>query len=120
MASALHLSGNLTKDPEIRYLGDGTAITTFSVAVNRRWQDRTSGEWSESTSYFDVACWRDLAEHAAMSLSKGDRVLVSGYLEQRTWTSTEGKMRSRIELVAQDLGPSLRFRPVSPSVELAV
>jgi len=120
VANTTQLSGNLTRDPEIRYLADGTAMTTFSVATNRRWQDRVSGEWSESTSFLDVACWRELAEHAAMSLVKGDRVLLSGYLEQRTWTSTEGKVRSRVELVAQDLGPSLRYRPVSPSVDLGV
>jgi single-strand DNA-binding protein len=120
VASTTFVSGNLTRDPEIRYLADGTAMTTFCIAVNRRWQEKSSGTWNESTSFLDVACWRELAEHAAMSLTKGDRVLVNGYLEQRSWTSTEGKARSRIELVAQDLGPSLRFRPVSPHEELRV
>lgn len=114
MASTTQITGNVTKDPEIRYLSDGTAMTTFAVAVHRRWQERDSQEWCESTSFFDVACWRDLAEHVAMSLTKGDRVIIVGYFEQRSWTSSDGKARTRMELVATDLGPSLRFRPVSP------
>jgi single-strand DNA-binding protein len=109
MSNLSLLSGNLTRDPEIRYLKDGTACATFGLAVDRRWQDRESGEWAEATSFFDVACWRELAEHVALSIRRGSRVLVSGRLEQRSWTGEDGRLRSRVELVADDVGCSLRF-----------
>jgi single-strand DNA-binding protein len=104
--------GNLTRDPEIRYTRDGQATTSLSVAVNRRWQDRTTKEWEESTSYFDVVCWRDLAENVALSLTKGARVVVTGRLEQRSWESDEGDKRSKVEIVADEIGASLRFATV--------
>jgi single-strand DNA-binding protein len=109
MSSTTALTGNLTRDPEIRYTRDGQATTTFGLAVNRRWQDRESREWEESTSFFDVVCWRELAENAALSLTKGMRVVVAGRLEQRNWETEEGERRSKVEVVADDLGASLRF-----------
>ena len=104
--------GNLTRDPEIRYTRDGQATTSLSVAVNRRWQDRTTKEWEESTSFFDVVCWRDLAENVALGLTKGARVVVTGRLEQRSWESDEGEKRSKVEIVADEIGASLRFATV--------
>jgi len=110
MSNATVLSGNLTRDPEIRYTRDGKASATFGLAVNRRWQPRGSDEWEESVSFFDIVCWRDLAENVALSLVKGARVVVSGRLEQDTWEVPEtGERRSRVEVVADDVGPSLRF-----------
>jgi single-strand DNA-binding protein len=109
MTTQITLIGNLTREPEIRYTKDGQATTSLGVAVNRRWQDRTSNEWQESTSFFDVVCWRDLAENVALSLVKGTRVVVTGRLEHRTWETPEGEHRSKVEVVADDLGPSLRF-----------
>ena len=112
------ISGNLTRDPEIRYLNDGTATCSFGVAVDRRWQDRETGAWAEATSFFDAVCWRELAEHIALSLSKGARVLATGRLEQRSWTGDDGKIRTKIELVADDVGSSLKFAPVDIANEL--
>jgi single-strand DNA-binding protein len=109
MNTTITLIGNLTREPEIRYTRDGQATTTLGVAVNRRWQDRTTKEWEESTSFFDVVCWRELAENAALSLMKGMRVVVTGRLEHRSWDTDEGDHRSKVEVVADDLGPSLRF-----------
>lgn len=109
MTAQITLIGNLTREPEIRYTRDGQATTSLGVAVNRRWQDRTSNEWQEATSFFDVVCWRDLAENVALSLVKGTRVMVTGRLEHRTWETPEGEHRSKVEVVADDLGPSLRF-----------
>jgi single-strand DNA-binding protein len=103
------MSGNLTRDPEIRYTREGQPTASFGLAVNRRWQSRGSDEWEESTSFFDVVCWRDLAENVALSLVKGARVVVAGRLEQRTWETEDGDRRSRVELVAEDVGASLRF-----------
>jgi single-strand DNA-binding protein len=61
------------------------------------------------TSFFTVVVWRDQAEHAAQSLSKGSRVVVVGRLQQRTWTTEDGSARSTVEVVAEELGPSLRW-----------
>ncbi|MGH9086736.1 MAG: single-stranded DNA-binding protein [Acidimicrobiales bacterium] len=109
MSNSTTVTGNLTRDPEIRYTRDGQANVVLGVAVNRRWQDRETHEWEESTSFFDVICWRDLAENAAMSLVKGMRVMVTGRIEQRTWETEEGERRSKVEIVAEEMGPSLRF-----------
>ena len=103
------ITGNLTREPEIRYTKEGQATTQLGVAVTRRWQDRTTAEWQEATSFFDVVCWRDLAENVALSLTKGMRVVVSGRLEQRSWETEDGEHRSKVEIVAHEIGPSLRY-----------
>src|SRR5664280_560980 len=111
-ATTTTITGNLTRDPEIRYTRDGQATTSLGVAVNRRWQNRESNEWEESTSFFDVVTWRDLAENVALSLTKGMRVVVSGRLEQRSWETEEGDRRFKVEIVADEVGASLRFATV--------
>ena len=110
--TAVTVAGNLTRDPEIRYNREGQATTSLSVAVNRRWQDKETKEWEESVSFLDVVCWRDLAENVALSLTKGARVVVTGRLEQRSWESDEGEKRSKVEIVADEIGASLRFATV--------
>jgi single-strand DNA-binding protein len=109
MSNTTTITGNLTREPEIRYTKEGQATTLLGVAVNRRWQDRVTAEWQESTSFFEVVCWRDLAENVALSLSKGMRVVVTGRLEQRSWESEDGNHRTKVEIVADEVGPSLRF-----------
>jgi single-strand DNA-binding protein len=109
MANTTTITGNLTREPEIRYTREGQATAQLGVAVNRRWQDRTTQEWQESTSYFDVTCWRDLAENVALTLTKGMRVIVTGRLEQRSWETEQGEHRSKVEITADEVGPSLRF-----------
>ena len=109
MSNTTTLSGNLTRDPEIRYTRDGQANATFGMAVNRRWQPRGSEEWEEATSFFDVVCWRELAENVALSLVKGSRVIVTGRLDQHVWETELGERRSRVEITAEEVGPSLRF-----------
>ena len=109
MSNTTTVVGNLTKEPEIRYMSDGQATAHLGVAVNRRWLDKTTQEWREQTSFFDVICWRDLAENVALSLSKGMRVVVNGRLEQRSWETSDGEHRSKVEIVADEIGPSLRF-----------
>jgi single-strand DNA-binding protein len=111
-ATTTSIVGNLTRDPEIRYTREGQATATLGVAVNRRWQNRDTNEWEESTSFFDVVCWRDLAENVALSLTKGMRVVVSGRLEQRSWETEEGDRRFKVEIVADEVGASLRFATV--------
>jgi single-strand DNA-binding protein len=109
MANTTTITGNLTREPEIRYTREGQATAQLGVAVNRRWQDRTTQEWQEATSFFDVICWRDLAENVALSLTKGMRVVVTGRLEQRTWETEDGEHRSKVEITADEVGPSLRY-----------
>ena len=107
--NSIYLVGNITRDLELRYTQSGLPNVTFGVAVSRRWQNRQSNEWEEATSYFDVVCWRELAEHAAESLSKGSRVIVVGRLEQRSWETEDGQKRSKVEIIADEVGPSLRW-----------
>ena len=101
--------GNVTRDPELRFTPSGQATATFGLAVNRRWQNRQTQEWEEATSFFDVVCWREMAENASESLARGSRVIVTGRLEQRSWETSEGEKRSKIEVVADEIGPSLRW-----------
>ncbi len=101
--------GNITRDPELRFTPSGAANATFGLAVNRRWQNRQTNEWEEATSFFDVICWRELADNVSESLQKGARVIVTGRLEQRSWETQEGDKRSKVEIVADEVGPSLRW-----------
>lgn len=101
--------GNITRDPEIRYTPNGQANANFGVAVNRRWMNRQTQEWEERTSFFNVVCWREMAENVGESLAKGARVVVTGRLEQRSWETEQGERRSVVEIVADDVGPSLRW-----------
>jgi single-strand DNA-binding protein len=99
--AAVSFAGNLTEDPEVRYTEGGIARAMFRVAV--------SGRREQEPSFLTVVVWRDQAEHVADSLSKGSRVVVVGRLQQRTWTAEDGSARSTVEVVADELGPSLRW-----------
>jgi single-strand DNA-binding protein len=103
------LVGNITRDPELRFTPSGQAIATFGLAVNRRWQNRQTQEWEEAVSFFDVACWAQLGENVSESLSKGTRVMVTGRLDQRSWETQDGEKRSKVEVVADEVAPSLRW-----------
>ena len=99
--------GNVTRDPELRFTPNGAAVTNFGLAWNRKGQND-----EEIVSFFDVTCWSGLAENVAESISKGDRVVVYGRLDQRSWESQEGERRSKVEIVADDVSPSLRWATV--------
>jgi single-strand DNA-binding protein len=107
--STVTIVGNVTRDPELRYTPSGAANASFGVAVNRRWRDPQSNDWKEQVSFFDVVCWREMADNVCESLSKGTRVLVTGRLEQRSWEDGDGNKRSKVEIVADEVGPSLRW-----------
>lgn len=104
--NSTHLTGNITRDPELRYTSTGRAVANMAVAVNRRYQ--TNGEWHEQTGFFDVVAWGPLGENAAGSLHKGDRVVITGRLDQRHWETDNGDKRTKVELVATDIGASVR------------
>ena len=101
--------GNVTRDLELRFTPSGSAIATFGLAVNRRWQNRQTNEWEEAVSFFDVVCWRELGENVSESITKGTRLIVTGRLEQRSWDTQDGEKRSKVEIVADEVGPSLRW-----------
>jgi single-strand DNA-binding protein len=99
--AAVSFAGNLTDDPELRHTEGGIARAVFRVAV--------SGRREQEASFFTVVVWRDQAEHASQSLAKGSRIVVMGRLQQRSWTAEDGSARSVVEVVAEELGPSLRW-----------
>jgi single-strand DNA-binding protein len=99
--ASVSFAGNLTDDPEVRNTETGIARAMFRVAV--------SGRREQEASFFTVIVWRDQAEHVAESLSKGSRVVVVGRLQQRSWTAEDGSARSTVEVLAEELGPSLRW-----------
>lgn len=103
------VTGNATREPELRYTPGGQSVASFGLAVNRRWQNRQTQEWEESTSFFDVTCWSQLAENAAESVGRGTRVTVTGRLDQRSWENQDGDKRSKVEIVADDVAVSLRW-----------
>ena len=107
-ANHVTLIGNLVDDPELRFTPSGVALAKVRFAVNRRYQDR-NGEWQEDTSFFGGTLWRDAAENAAESLTKGARVIVTGRLEQRSWETQDGDKRSVVEVAVDEIGPSLRW-----------
>jgi single-strand DNA-binding protein len=110
--NSVTLVGNVTRDPELRFTPSGQAVATFGLAVNRRWQNRSNNEWEEQTSFFDVKCWAQMAENVGESLHRGARVVVSGRLEQRSWETENGDKRSKVEVVADEIAPSLRWATV--------
>ncbi|MHB2028864.1 MAG: single-stranded DNA-binding protein [Acidimicrobiales bacterium] len=107
--NAITVVGNVTRDPELKFLNSGQAAVRLSIAVNRRWQNRQTQEWEERVSYFEVTGYGSMAENVANSLTKGTRVLVSGRLEQRSWETENGDKRSIVEINADEIAPSLRF-----------
>ena len=109
MSSQITIVGNVTRDPELRYLPNGSANCRLGVAVNRVWTNKQSGEKEEHVSFFDVICWRELAENVAQSVTKGSRVIVTGRLEQRSYDDKEGNKRQVVEIIADEVGPSLRW-----------
>ena len=108
--NSVTLVGNVTKDPELRYTTGGRGVASFGLAVNRRYQ--VNGEWQEQVSFFNVVAWGDLGENAAASINKGNRVIVTGRLEQRSYETKEGEKRNVTEVIADELGPSLRWAQV--------
>ena len=96
--------GNITRDPELRFTPGGAAVANFGLAWNRKGRD---GE--EIVSFFDITAWNQLAENASESLTKGMRVVVYGRLDQRSWETQDGDRRSKVEIVADDIAPSLKW-----------
>ena len=103
------ITGNLTRDPELRTTPNGASVCSFSAAVNRVYRD-SNGEQREDVSFIDCSAWGKLGEMIGQYAKKGSGVLVSGRLDQRSWEDkNSGQKRSRVELVVEDFnctGPS--------------
>lgn len=108
--NTITLIGNLTRDPELRYTAGGTAVASFSVAHTPRRRDAQTGEWTDGdTSFFNCSAWRELGEHVAASLLKGNRVIVIGTMQQRNWEDDNGNKRTAYDVQVDAVGPDLKW-----------
>lgn len=109
--NSMTLVGNLTSDPELRFTQAGVAVTTIVLAHTERVFDRAAGEWKDgSTLFMRCTVWRNAgAENTAESLAKGSRVIVTGRLKQRTFTTDAGEKRTVVEMEVDEIAASLRF-----------
>jgi single-strand DNA-binding protein len=102
--------GNLTADPELRFTPSGAAVANFTVASTPRTFDRQSNEWRDGESMFlNCSVWRQAAENAAESLTRGMRVIVSGRLKARSFETREGEKRTVFEVDVDEVGPSMKY-----------
>ena len=97
------ITGNLTRDPELRSTGSGTSVCSLRVAVNTRRKDNSTGEWVDKPNYFDVTVWGAQGENCAQYLAKGRPVAVDGRLEWREWTDKEGNKRQSVDIIADSV-----------------
>jgi single-strand DNA-binding protein len=103
MAGSLNkvmLIGNVGRDPEMRYTASGEPVTTFSLAVSRRWKDRNTNEQREETEWFQIVTWRQLAETCNQFVTKGRKIYVEGRLQTRSWEGQDGQKHYRTEVQA--------------------
>ena len=104
------LVGNLTADPELRFTPSGAAVANFTVASTPRTFDRDRNEWVDGDAMFlNCSVWRETAENVAESLQKGARVIVHGWLKQRSYETRDGEKRTVFEVDVQEVGPALRY-----------
>jgi single-strand DNA-binding protein len=109
------VTGNLTGDPELRYTPTGAPVAQFTVASNERYKD-SAGQWQDGpTSFVRCNAWRELAEHSAESLTKGDRVVVTGTMRQRDYQAQDGTKRTVWEVAVSEVGAALKYATVKIS-----
>jgi single-strand DNA-binding protein len=94
------ITGNLTRDPELRSTGGGTSVCELRVAVNSRRKDGQSGQWVDKPNYFDVTVWGAQGENCANYLSKGRPVAIEGRLDWREWEAKDGGKRQAVQIIA--------------------
>jgi single-strand DNA-binding protein len=108
--TSITIIGNLTADPEVRWTTSGNPVASFTIASTARMYDKATGTWKDGDPLFlRCSAWRELGEHAGDSLTKGQRVIATGRLKQRSYEDREGVKRTVIELDVEEVGPSLRF-----------
>ncbi|KAA8815480.1 single-stranded DNA-binding protein [Bifidobacterium sp. UTCIF-37] len=108
--TTITIIGNLTADPELRTIGSGATVASFTIASTPRTYNRQSGQFEDGQALFmRCSAWRDLADHCAQSLSKGMRVIAQGRLQQRSYQAQDGSNRTVVEMTIDEIGPSLRY-----------
>lgn len=108
--TTITITGNLVADPALKFTSSGAAVASFTVASTPRTFDKHTGEWRDAEALFlDCHVWRQAAENVAESLQKGQRVIVTGRLKQRSFETKEGEKRTRFEVDVDEVGPSLRY-----------
>lgn len=113
MNTSVHLTGNATREPELRYTNNGKPVASFGVAVSSRVKNEATGQWEDGDpSFYDISCFGLLAESAAETIGKGQRVMVQGRLRQSRW-ETDGQARSKVEVIADEIGTSVLFASLS-------
>lgn len=113
-ANTLTITGNVTADPELRQTGGHRSVANFTIADTPRYRDAGSGEWKDGETLFQrVVVWDALAENVAHSITKGVRVVVTGSVQARSFVGSDGEKRNYTELVADEVGASLRFATAS-------
>jgi len=112
--TVLHITGNLTADPELRFTSSGAAVVNFTIASTPRTFNKERNDWEDGDPLFmRCSAWRQLAENVAESLTKGSRVTVEGKLKQRSYETKEGEKRTVVELDAYEVAASVRFAKVT-------
>jgi single-strand DNA-binding protein len=102
--------GNLTADPELRFIPSGAAVASFTIASTPRTFDKQTGEWKDGEALFlNCSLWREAAENVTESLHRGDRVIATGQLKQRSFETKSGEKRTVVELAVDEIGPSMRY-----------
>jgi len=112
----VQILGNLTKDPEVRYIPSGQAVSSFSIATNRRWNDK-DGNAQEDTQFHDVVAWGKTAEIIASMLKKGNKIYIDGRLQTRNWEAPDGSKRQKTEIIIENfipLTPKNSYESYSP------
>lgn len=105
------VAGNMTHDPELRFTQSGRAVCSISVAYADRIKDDATGKYKDGpTVYYEIQAWGNLAENICQALQRGDRVVAEGRWEEQQWVNKDGEDKTRVVLVARDLGPSGMFR----------
>jgi single-strand DNA-binding protein len=114
--NSLVVVGNLTRDPELKFVkGSGQAFARFSVADNYSWPSKNGGDRESKVSYIDCIAWGAIAENIVETLTKGDRVIVYGRIDQQNWETEDGERRTKLELDVDAIGPELRFATANVS-----
>lgn len=108
--TVITIVGNLTADPELRTIGSGATVASFTIASTPRTYNRQSGQFEDGQALFmRCSAWRDLANHCADTLRKGMRVIAQGRLSQRSYQAQDGSNRTVVEMTIDEIGPSLRY-----------
>ena len=112
MSTQITIVGNITADPELRHTPAGAATVSFTIAVNERRLNRETNQYEDAgATFWKCNAWRALAEHLAVSLQKGDHLLVVGTVKDHSFEAKDGERRTIKEIEVEEVGLSLRFHP---------